>query len=152
MGAEMCDISGGEVIAVWGAGPVGQFAAASAFLLGAERVVVIDRYDYRLAMARDGAKAETLNYEEVDVLQALEEMTAGRGPDACIDCVGLEGHHPNPVIHGYDRVRQAGRMTTERAFALRQAITAVRTGGIVSVMGVYGGLMDKFPIGAVVNK
>src|SRR4051812_16508357 len=152
MGADICELKGGEVVAVWGAGPVGQFAAASAFMLGAERVIVIDRFDYRLKQARDELKADTINYEEVDVLQALEEMTGGRGPDACIDCVGMESHHPNPVIYGYDRVRQAARMTTERAFPLRQAITAVKTGGVVSVMGVYGGLVDKFPIGAVVNK
>src|SRR3954454_5309066 len=152
MGAEMCELKGGEVVAVWGAGPVGQFAAASAFMLGAERVIVIDRFDYRLKKAREELKADTINYEEVDVLQALEEMTGGRGPDACIDCVGMESHHPNPLIFGYDRVRQAARMTTERAFPLRQAITAVKPGGVVSVMGVYGGLVDKFPIGAVVNK
>src|SRR5438067_4239184 len=99
MGAEMCDIQDGDVVAVWGAGPVGQFAAASAKLLGAERVIVIDRFPYRLAIARDKAGAETINYEETDVLDALREMTAGRGPDHCIDAVGMEAHHPTAAVH-----------------------------------------------------
>ena len=153
MGAEFCDIQPGDVIAVWGAGPVGQFAAASAFLLGAERVIVIDRFDYRLRMARDGAKAETINYEEQpDVVETLKEMTGGRGPDACIDAVGLEAHTAHGAVHAYDRVKQASRQQTERPHALREAILACRNGGIVSVMGVYGGFMDKFPMGAVVNR
>jgi threonine dehydrogenase-like Zn-dependent dehydrogenase len=151
MGAEMCDISGGEVIAVWGAGPVGLFAAASARMLGAERVVVIDRFEYRLRLAREHAGAETLNYEDVDVREALDELTGGRGPDACIDAVGMEAHHSGP-LYAYDRVKQATRQQTDRGFALRQAIMSCRPGGIVSVVGVYGGLMDKFPAGAVVNK
>ena len=152
MGAEFCEIKGGEVIAVWGAGPVGQFAAASAKLLGAERVILIDRFEYRLARASEHMDIETLNYEEVDsVPEALKELTGGRGPDACIDCVGLEAHHHGPM-YAYDRVKQAMRMETERPFALREAIMSCRSGGIISIMGVYGGLMDKFPIGAVMNR
>jgi threonine dehydrogenase-like Zn-dependent dehydrogenase len=150
--AEMCDLKGGEVVAIWGAGPVGQLAAASARLLGAERVIVIDRLEYRLRTAEQHTGAETLNYEEVDrVPEALKELTGGRGPDACIDAVGLEAHHHGP-LYAYDRVKQALRQETERAFALRESIMSCRPGGVVSVIGVYGGLVDKFPIGAVMNK
>ncbi|MEV1332345.1 zinc-dependent alcohol dehydrogenase [Micromonospora costi] len=152
MGAEMCDIKPGDVIAVWGAGPVGLLAAASARVLGAERVFVIDRYPYRLRLAREHAGAETINYEDTDVLDALNELTAGRGPDACIDAVGLEGHHGNAAIYAYDRAKQAVRLETERPFALRQAILACRSGGTVSVVGAYGGLIDKFPMGAFMNR
>ncbi|GAA3823859.1 zinc-dependent alcohol dehydrogenase [Sphaerisporangium flaviroseum] len=151
MGAEMCDIKPGDVIAVWGAGPVGLFAIASAFLMGAERVIAIDRFSYRLDQARR-AGAETLDYEEVDVLDTLREMTAGRGPDACIDAVGMEAHHPTPAIYGYDRAKQATRMETDRPYALREAILACRNGGTVSVIGVYGGLVDKFPMGSFMNR
>jgi threonine dehydrogenase-like Zn-dependent dehydrogenase len=151
MGAEMCDIKPGDIIAVWGAGPVGQFAVASAFLQGAERVIAIDRFPYRLKKA-ERAGAETLDYEEVDVLDALRDMTAGRGPDACIDAVGIEAHHPVPAIYAYDRAKQAARIETDRPFALREAIRACRNGGIVSVIGAYGGLVDKFPMGALMNR
>jgi threonine dehydrogenase-like Zn-dependent dehydrogenase len=152
MGAEMCDLQGGEVVAIWGAGPVGQFAAASAKLLGAERVIVIDRFEYRLRIAEQHTGVETLNYEDVDrVPEALKELTGGRGPDACIDAVGMEAHHHGP-LYAYDRVKQALRQETERPFALREAVMSCRGGGTVSVIGVYGGLMDKFPIGAVMNK
>ena len=152
MGAEFCEIRGGEVIAVWGAGPVGQFAAASAQMLGAERVILIDRFEYRLRIARENLGVDTLNYEEVDsVPEALKEITGGRGPDACIDAVGMEAHYHGPA-YAYDRVKQALRQETERPFALREAIMSCRNGGIVSVIGVYGGLMDKFPIGAVMNR
>jgi len=152
MGAEHCDIEPGDVIAVWGAGPVGQFAAASAQLLGAERVIVIDRFDYRLRIAEENRGVETLNYEEVDsVPEALKELTGGRGPDACIDAVGLEAHFHGPS-YMYDRVKQAMRQETERPFALREAIMSCRNGGTVSILGVYGGLMDKFPIGALMNR
>jgi len=151
MGAELCDIQPGDVIGVWGCGPVGQFAIRSAFLLGAERVIAIDRFPERLQMAAD-AGAETIDYEAVDsVPETLKELTGGRGPDAAIDCVGLEAHFPGP-LYAYDRVKQALRQETERPFALREAIMSVRNGGIVSIMGVYGGLVDKFPIGAVVNR
>jgi threonine dehydrogenase-like Zn-dependent dehydrogenase len=152
MAAEMCDIRPGDVIAVWGAGPVGQFAAASAFLLGAERVIVIDRFDYRLEMARRHTRAETIDYQDSDVLERLTEMTGGRGPDACIDAVGMEAHHGAALLQAYDRTKQAVRMETDRAHALRQAIMACRNGGTVSVIGVYGGLVDKFPMGSVMNR
>ena len=152
MGAEMCDIKPGDTIAVWGCGPVGQFAIASAFLLGAERVIAIDRFPYRLEMARDKAGAEIINYEQVDsVIETLNDMTAGRGPDACIDAVGMEAHAPG-IKYLYDRTKQMGRMETDRPIALREAIMSCRNGGIVSVIGVYGGLIDKFPIGALMNR
>ncbi|WP_406069422.1 zinc-dependent alcohol dehydrogenase [Micromonospora sp. NBC_01638] len=152
MGAEMCDIKPGQVIAVWGAGPVGLLAAASARLLGAERVIVIDRFAYRLRLAEEHIGAETINYEQADVLNTLNELTAGRGPDACIDAVGLEGHHGNAAVYAYDRAKQATRTETERPFALRQAILACRSGGVVSVIGAYGGFVDKFPMGAFMNR
>ncbi len=152
MGADLCDIKPGDIVAVWGCGPVGQFAIASAYLLGAERVIAIDRFDYRLRMAREQAGAETINYEQTSVREALREMTGGRGPDACIDAVGLEAHHHHGGMYAYDRVKQATRLETERGYALREAILNCRSGGTVSIMGVYGGFMDKFPIGAVMNR
>jgi threonine dehydrogenase-like Zn-dependent dehydrogenase len=151
MGAEMCDIKPGNVIAVWGCGPVGQFAIKSAYLLGAERVIAIDRFPYRLRMAREMAGAETINYEETNVLEALKEMTGGRGPDACIDAVGMEAHG-HAAIYAYDRAKQALMLETDRPLALREAILACRSGGTVSVVGVYGGFIDKFPMGAVMNR
>ena len=151
MGAEMCDITPGDIVAVWGAGPVGQFAIKSAFLLGAERVIAIDRFSYRLRLAREASGAETIHYEQVDVNEALRDMTGGRGPDACIDAVGMEAHVPGP-LYAYDRAKQAMGLETDRPFALRQAIMACRNGGTVSVIGVYGGFIDKFPMGAVVNR
>jgi threonine dehydrogenase-like Zn-dependent dehydrogenase len=152
MGADLCGIQPGDVIAVWGCGPVGQFAIKSAYMLGAERVIAIDRFPYRLQMAHDQGGAETINYEEVDsVHEALKEMTGGRGPDHCIDAVGLEGHSPGPM-YGYDRVKTALMMETDRPVALREAILACRSGGVISVMGVYGGFIDKFPMGAIVNR
>jgi threonine dehydrogenase-like Zn-dependent dehydrogenase len=151
MGAEQCDIKPGDVIAVWGCGPVGQFAIASAFMLGAERVIAIDRFEYRLRMARERSGAETLNYEEVDVLDALKELTGGRGPDACIDAVGMEAHHPGPM-YAYDRAKQAMRLETDRPIALREAILACRNGGTVSIVGAYGGFIDTFPIGSLMNR
>jgi threonine dehydrogenase-like Zn-dependent dehydrogenase len=151
MGAEMCGIQPGDTIAVWGCGPVGQFAIKSAYMLGAERVIAIDRFDYRLRMARERAGAETINYEEQSVLEALTEMTGGRGPDHCIDAVGLEGHAPG-IMGTYDRAKQMMMLETDRPVALREAILACRSGGTVSVIGVYGGFVDKFPIGAIVNR
>jgi threonine dehydrogenase-like Zn-dependent dehydrogenase len=150
MGAEMC-VTPGCTVAVWGCGPVGQFAIASAYLLGAERVIAIDREDYRLEMARDKAGAETLDYEQVDVLDALREMTGGRGPDACIDAVGMEAHSHTPM-YTYDRMKQALMLENDRPIALRQAILACRSGGTVSVVGVYTGFVDKFPMGALMNR
>lgn len=152
MGAEMCDIKPGDVVAVWGAGPVGQLAIASAYLLGAERVIAIDRFPYRLRMAKERARAsETINYEEVDVHDALAEMTGGRGPDACIDAVGMEAHGHGPM-YAYDRAKQAMNLETDRPLVLREAIRACRNGGTVSILGAYGGFVDKFPIGAVMNR
>jgi len=152
MGAEMCDIKPGDTIAVWGAGPVGQFAIASAKLLGAERIIAIDRFPYRLKMAHERAGAtDTINYEEASVLEALKEMTGGRGPDACIDAVGMEAHG-HGVMYAYDRAKQAVKLETDRPIALREAIMACANRGTVSVIGVYGGFIDKFPMGAVVNR
>jgi threonine dehydrogenase-like Zn-dependent dehydrogenase len=152
MGAAMCNIERGDVIAVWGAGPVGQFAVASALLLGAERVIAIDRFPYRLQMARDKAGAtDTINYEATDVHETLLELTGGRGPDACIDAVGMEGHG-HGAMYAYDRTKQRLMLETDRPIALRQAIRACRNGGTVSVVGVYGGFLDKFPMGSVVNR
>ncbi|HEX2692826.1 MAG TPA: zinc-dependent alcohol dehydrogenase [Gemmatimonadaceae bacterium] len=152
MGAEMCDIKAGDTIAVWGCGPVGQFAIASAKLLGAERVIAIDRVPFRLKIARERAGADvTINYEETNVREALKELTGGRGPDACIDAVGLEAHAPG-VQGFYDKAKQSMRQESDRISALRQAIMACRNGGIISIVGVYGGFDDKFPLGSVMNR
>ncbi len=153
-GADLCDISGGEVIAVFGAGAVGQFAIASALLLGAERVIAIDQYDYRLQMALNRAGAtDAIDFsKDPDIVEQLKEMTGGRGPDAVIDAVGMEAAHGHGVLHAVDRVKQATRSESDRGHALRDAILACRPGGIVSVIGVYGGLLDKFPSGAFMNK
>jgi threonine dehydrogenase-like Zn-dependent dehydrogenase len=150
MAAEQCNIQSGDTVAIWGCGPVGQFAVRSAFLLGAERVIAIDRFPERLQMARDGG-AETINYEETDVYDMLMQRTGGRGPDSCMDAVGLEAHMPGPLYY-YDRLKQAVMSESDRPIALRQAIMACRNGGTVSVPGVYGGLIDKMPMGAVMNK
>jgi threonine dehydrogenase-like Zn-dependent dehydrogenase len=150
MAAENCDIQPGEVVAVWGCGPVGQFAIRSAMMLGAERVIAIDRVPERLALAQ-AAGAEIINYEELDAGVALKEMTGGFGPDCCIDAVGMEAHGTG-VMALYDTVKQAIRMETGRAQVLRQAIAACRKGGKISVPGVYGGFIDKMPMGAFVNK
>jgi threonine dehydrogenase-like Zn-dependent dehydrogenase len=152
MGAEMCDIKPGDVVAVWGAGPVGLLAISSAYLLGAEKVIAIDRFDYRLRMASEKAGAETINYDEASVFETLKDITAGRGPDACIDAVGLEAHSDIGPLQLYDRLKQAVRLETDRGPALREAILACRNGGTVSIIGVYGGLMDKFPIGSIMNR
>jgi threonine dehydrogenase-like Zn-dependent dehydrogenase len=154
MGAEFCEITGGESIAVFGCGPVGQFAIASAVLLGAEQVIAIDQYDYRLSMAVNKAGAtDAIDFShEPDVVEQLKELTGGRGPDAVIDAVGMEAAHGHGALHTYDRVKQATRAETDRGHALRDAILACRPAGIVSVIGVYGGLMDKFPTGAFMNK
>jgi threonine dehydrogenase-like Zn-dependent dehydrogenase len=153
-GADLCDIKGGQVIAVFGAGPVGQFAIASAVLLGADRVIAIDQYDYRLEMARNRAGAtDVIDFsEDPDIVEQLKELTGGRGPDAVIDAVGMEAAHGHGVLHAMDRVKQATRSESDRGHALRDAILACRPGGTVSVIGVYGGLVDKFPAGAFMNK
>jgi threonine dehydrogenase-like Zn-dependent dehydrogenase len=150
MAAEVCDIKPGQVVAVWGCGPVGQFTIRSAYMLGADRVIAIDRIPERLSLAHAGG-AETLNYEQQPVLETLRELTAGRGPDACIDAVGMEAHGAG-AWDLYDKVKQAVRLETGRPIALREAIMACRKGGTVSVPGVYGGVIDKMPMGAIVNK
>lgn len=152
MGAEMCDIRPGHVVAVWGAGPVGQFAISSARMLGAERVIAIDRFDYRLQLARDKAGAtDILNYMNGNVHEALKVLTGGRGPDACIDAVGLESHS-HGAMYAIDRTKQAMQLESDRPLALREAIRACKNGGTVSVIGVYGGFVDSFPMGAIVNR
>ncbi|HZW22587.1 zinc-dependent alcohol dehydrogenase [Noviherbaspirillum sp.] len=151
MAAEACEIKPGSVVAVWGCGPVGQFAIQSAYLLGAEKVIAIDRFPERLRMAREKSKAITLDYEEVDVAAALKELTGGRGPDACIDAVGMEAHGMG-LMGAYDRVKQAMAAETDRPVALRQALMACRNGGVVSIPGVYGGFLDKVPFGSVMNR
>jgi len=152
MAAEACDIQPGDTIAVWGCGPVGQFAIKSALLLGAERVIAIDRVPERLRLAEEQGGAETINYEEVDdVVDELKFRTGGRGPDATIDAVGAEAHGKG-LAYAYDRVKQAARLETDRAYALREAIQACRKGGTVSVPGVYGGFIDKMPMGTVMNR
>ena len=155
MAAEQCNIQPGDTIAIWGCGPVGQFAIRSAFLLGAERVIAIDRFPARLQMARDGG-ADTIDYEEIDyeetdVYDTLMQLTGGRGPDSCMDAVGLEAHMPG-LLYYYDRIKQALMSESDRPIVLRQAIMACRNGGTVSIPGVYGGLIDKMPMGAVMNK
>jgi threonine dehydrogenase-like Zn-dependent dehydrogenase len=151
MAAEACNIQPGDTVAVWGCGPVGQFAIKSAFLLGAERVIAIDRFPERLRMAREVCGADVINYEEVDVHETLQEMTGGRGPDSCIDAVGMEAHS-HGVSGVYDRVKQAAMLETDRPIALREAIMACRNGGTVSVPGVYGGILDKIPFGSIMNR
>jgi threonine dehydrogenase-like Zn-dependent dehydrogenase len=151
MAAEACDIKPGDTIAVWGCGPVGQFAIKSASLLGAERVIAIDRFPERLRMAREYSGALTLNYEEVDILDALRDLTGGRGPDGCIEAVGMESHSPG-LTGMYDKLKQNLRLETDRPAPLRQAIMACRNGGTVSVPGVYGGFIDKLPFGSIMNR
>lgn len=151
MGAEFCNIHRGDVVAVWGAGAVGLLAMQSAYLMGAERVIAIDRFPERLQLARDKARAETLDYTKVDsVLEVLKEMTGGRGPDSCIDAVGMEAHGTG-LEYAYDRAKQLLHLHTDRGEALRQAILSCRKGGTLSILGVYG-VMDKFPVGAIVTK
>jgi len=151
MAAEQCAIRRGDTVAVWGCGPVGQFAIQSARLLGAAEVVAIDRVPERLELARTVGGATTIDFSQADVRDTLRQMTGGRGPDACIDAVGLEAD-----AHGlggwYDDAKTRLMLETDRSNALRQAILACRNGGTVSVAGVYGGYVDKFPMGAVMNK
>jgi threonine dehydrogenase-like Zn-dependent dehydrogenase len=151
MAAENCQIQPGDTVAVWGCGPVGQFAIKSAYLLGANLVISIDRVPERLQMAHEHGGAEVINFEETDVYETLKEMTGGRGPDACIDAVGMEAHSAG-LVGVYDRVKQATMLESDRPFALRQAITACRNGGTVSVAGVYSGLVDKMPFGSIMNR
>ena len=150
--AENCNLQPGDVVAVWGCGPVGLFAIKSAYLLGAERVIAIDQVPERLHMAREQGGAETIDFSKEHVLETLKEMTGARGPDACIDAVGLEahGHAPDAI---YDRIKAATRvLETDRPHVLREAIQACRKGGTVSIPGVYGGLLDKMNFGAAFAK
>jgi threonine dehydrogenase-like Zn-dependent dehydrogenase len=151
MAADFCDIQPGDTIAVWGCGPVAQFAIRSAFLLGAERVIAIDTVPERLALARE-AGAETLDFLKDDIYESLQEKTQGRGPDACIDAVGTEAHGTGSLDAVLDRVKQATFLGTDRPHVLRQAIHCCRNGGTVSIVGVYGGLLDKIPMGSAINR
>lgn len=151
MGAEFCNIHPGDIVAVWGCGGVGLMAQKSAFLLGASRVIAVDRFPDRLRVAREKIGSETINYEQVhSVLEALQDMTGGRGPDSCIDAVGMEAHGTG-MQYQYDRAKQALHLHTDRGDALREAIMACRKGGTLSIIGVYG-VMDKFPVGVIMNK
>jgi threonine dehydrogenase-like Zn-dependent dehydrogenase len=152
MAAENAQIEAGDTVAVWGCGPVGQFAIASAFMLGAARVIAIDRLPERLELARS-IGAITVNYDDEDtsVLTALKDLTGNAGPDSCIDAVGLESHSAD-MQHVYDKIKTALMLETDRPSVLRQAIMAVRKGGTLSIPGVYGGLLDKVPFGAAFGK
>ena len=152
MAAENCNIKPGDTIAVWGCGPVGLFAIRSAWLLGAARVIAIDRFRERLELARSDGKTETIDYgDDDDVFDTLKEMTGGRGPDACIDAVGMEAHSTFFYAMA-DRVKQAMKLTLDRAHVLRQAIHCCRKGGTVSIPGVYAGFIDKVPFGTAFGK
>jgi threonine dehydrogenase-like Zn-dependent dehydrogenase len=152
MAAENCQIEPGDTVAIWGCGPVGQFAIQSAWMLGAHRVIAIDRFPERLALAQTWGRAETINYEEVDsVLDVLNDMTGGFGPDACLDAVGMEAHGTT-FDAKLDKTKQNLKLTFDRAHVLREAIMACRKGGTVSLAGVYGGFVDKVPMGAAMNK
>jgi threonine dehydrogenase-like Zn-dependent dehydrogenase len=151
MAAENCAIEPGDTVAVWGCGPVGLFAMKSAWWMGAGRVIAIDRFPERLELAERFAKAETIDYAHEDPAERLREMTHGIGPDRCIDAVGMEAHG-HSIDAWYDRVKQSVRLATDRAHALRQAIVACRKGGVVSIPGVYGGFLDKIPLGSAFTK
>src|SRR5678815_2422863 len=150
MAAENCNIQPGDTVAIWGGGPVGQFAIRSAFLLGAGRVIAIETVPERRRMAEQ-AGAETLDSMDPDVFEHLRDMTGGIGPDACIDAVGMEAHGPH-IDYYYDKAKTMTMLATDRISALRQAIYACRKGGTVSVAGVYGGFLDKLPFGAAFSK
>lgn len=152
-GAENCNIEPGDTVAIWGCGPVGLFAIASAYLLGAGKVIAIDRFPERLKLAREYCGATTIDYSEEDVtiVEALRDLTGGVGPDSCIDAVGMEAH--SSTIAGlYDKVKQTLMLETDRPFVLRQAIQAIRKGGTLSIPGVYGGVLDKVNFGAAFGK
>lgn len=151
MAAEFCDIQGGETIAIWGCGPVGQFAVKSAFLLGAERVIAIDTVPERLELARRSG-ALTLDFMSEDIYERIMELTAGRGADACIDAVGTEPETMASADSILDRIKVATFMGTDRPHVLRQAIHCCRNFGVVSIVGVYGGFLDKIPMGSAINR
>jgi threonine dehydrogenase-like Zn-dependent dehydrogenase len=149
--AVQCDIEPTDTVAVWGAGPVGQFAVRSALLLGARQVICIDHLPDRLSMARAGG-AVTINFDEESVLDRLLELTRGKGPEKCIDAVGMESHTLRSIDGVYDRAKQALMLETDRPHVLREMIYVCRPAGILSIPGVYGGLLDKIPFGAAMNK
>lgn len=149
--AVACDIQRTDTVAIWGAGPVGQMAVRSALLLGARQVVVIDRVPERLTMARAGG-AITINFDEESVLDRLAELTGGKGPEKCIDAVGMESHATRSIDSLYDRAKQAVMLESDRPHVLREMIYVCRPAGILSIPGVYGGLVDKLPFGALMNK
>ncbi len=149
--AVQCDIEPTDTVAVWGAGPVGQFAIRSAVLLGARQVICIDRVPERLSMAAAGG-AICINFDEESVLERLADLTAGKGPEKCIDAVGLEAHATGSIDSMYDRAKQAVMLETDRPHVLREMMYVCRPGGVLSVPGVYGGLLDKIPFGAFMNK
>jgi len=151
MGADLGGVQPGDVVAVWGCGAVGQMAARAAILKGAERVIAIDRVPERLAMTEEHIGAEVIDYTTTDIAAELRERTGGRGPDVCIEAVGMEAHGTGPD-YLYDQVKHQLRLQTDRPTAVRQAIHACRKGGSVFVLGVFGGVVDKFPLGMVVNK
>ncbi len=151
MAADNCNLQGGETVAVWGCGPVGQFAIRSAFLLGAERVIAIDQVPERLALAQKGG-AETIDFSKHKVYDRLQEMTHGRGPDACIDAVGTEAAPGSSIDAALDKAKAAVYLGTDRPHVLREAIMACRNGGTISIVGVYVGLLDKVPFGAAMNR
>ena len=151
MAADGCHIKQGDTVAVWGCGGVGLLAMISAKILGAARVIAIDRFDYRLNAAKEHCGAEIINYEKSDVMKTLKEMTDNHGPDSCIDAVGMEADAQS-VADIYDRTKQAAMLQTDRPHVLRQTIGACRKGGTISVIGVYVGVVDKFPIGVAFNK
>ncbi len=152
MAAENCQMEKGDTVAVWGCGPVGQFAIKSAWMFGAGRVIAIDRVTERLEMAAKHGRAETINFDDVDVYDALMEMTKGRGPDRCIDAVGAEAHATGSIDAVMDKVKTAVMLGTDRAHVLREAIMCCRKGGTLSIPGVYIGFPDKVPFGALMNK
>ena len=152
MAAENCGIEEGDTVAVWGCGPVGQFTIQSAWMLGAGRVIAIDRVPERLAMAAKHGKAETINFDDEKVYDRLMEMTAGRGPDRCVDAVGAEAHGTGSFDAVLDKAKAAVMLGTDRPHALREAIMCCRKGGTVSVPGAYVGFLDKIPFGAFMNK
>jgi len=149
--AAQCDIQPTDTVAIWGAGPVGQFAIRSAIMMGAEQVICIDNVPERLSMARAGG-AITINFDEESVLERLAELTRGKGPEKCIDSVGMEAHAARSIDSMYDRAKQALMMESDRPHVLREMIYVCRPAGIISIPGVYGGLIDKIPFGAAMNK
>jgi threonine dehydrogenase-like Zn-dependent dehydrogenase len=149
--AAQCDIQPTDTVAVWGAGPVGQFAIRSAVMMGAEQVICIDNVPERLSMARAGG-AITINFDEESVLERLTELTRGKGPEKCIDSVGMEAHAARSIDSMYDRAKQALMLESDRPHVLREMIYVCRPAGIISIPGVYGGLIDKIPFGAAMNK